>query len=234
MPDHRPSVTGWSTMNLMGSAEDHEHTPPASWADEAKVGWYLDRVGQLPPRIAGEELLRSILPAQPRSLLDLGCGDGRLAALALEARPTLTRVVVLDVSAPMLELARDRFRSDQRVTVHEWDIANPIESFGRFDVMVSGFAIHHLRDESKQRLFAQVARRLHPGGLFANLEVVASATPERHAEFLAAIGRTANDPEDHLADIERQLRWMREAGLAQVDCLWRWRGFALLVGRGAL
>jgi hypothetical protein len=62
------------------------------------------------------------------------------------------------------------------------------------------------------------------------LEVVASATPERHAEFLSAIGRTADDADDRLARVEDQLDWMRAAGLTNVDCLWRWRGFALLVG----
>jgi hypothetical protein len=67
--------------------------------------------------------------------------------------------------------------------------------------------------------------------LFANLEVVASATRELHAEFLELIGRPADDPEDRLVEVDRQLAWMREAGLTQVDCLWRWRGFALLAGR---
>lgn len=66
--------------------------------------------------------------------------------------------------------------------------------------------------------------------MFLNLEVVASATRERHAEFLAAIGRTADDPEDRLAGVEEQLGWMRDAGMANVDCLWRWWGFALLAG----
>jgi tRNA (cmo5U34)-methyltransferase len=78
---------------------------------------------------------------------------------------------------------------------------------------------------------AEVAAQLRPHGFYANLEVVTSATPELHAEFLQAIGRSADDPEDKLVDIETQLEWMRAAGLTQVDCLWRWRGFALLVGR---
>ena len=66
--------------------------------------------------------------------------------------------------------------------------------------------------------------------MFANLEVVQSATPELHATFRAAIGRAEDDPADKLVGVETQLGWMRDAGLQQVDCLWRWRGFALLVG----
>jgi len=205
----------------------------AGWTDPGQVEWYLDRVDRLAPRLAAEELLRTILPSEPRRLLDLGCGDGRLAALALDARPSLGHVVALDRSAPMLDSARARFDGDPRVTVRSWDMADSIASFGDFDIIVSGLAIHHLEDERKQSLLTEIARGLLPGGLYANLEVVTSATPELHAEFLAAIGRTADDPEDKLVDIETQLSWMRAAGLTQVDCLWRWRGFALLVGQVA-
>jgi tRNA (cmo5U34)-methyltransferase len=205
----------------------------AGWDDQRQVDWYLDRIGQLPPRLAGEEVLRSVLPPEPGSLLDLGCGDGRLIALALDARPGLTRAVGMDRSEPMLKLANERFISDPRVRVVPGNLADSLEPFGSFDVIVSGFAIHHLEDERKQTLFREVAKQLHPGGLFADLEVVASATPELHAEFLSLIGRVADDPEDRLADVGSHLRWMREAGLTQVDCLWRWRGFALLVGRAS-
>jgi cyclopropane fatty-acyl-phospholipid synthase-like methyltransferase len=215
----------------MGASETSPEIQTAGWMDEGQVDWYLDRVDGLSFRVAGEDVLRSELPPAPQSLLDLGCGDGRLAALAIEARPTLARVVVLDLSPPMLERARERFSTEPRVAVHQWDMAKSIEGFGRFDVVVSGSAIHHLEHHRKRGLFAEVARLLQPGGLFANLEVVESATPELHAEFLHLIGRTADDPEDRLADVASQMEWMREAGLAQVDCLWRWRGFALLVGR---
>ena len=215
----------------MTSAQSQKRIQTAGWNDPDQVDWYLDRIGGLPPRIAGEDMLRDVLPPTPESVLDLGCGDGRLAALVLAARSSVRQILAVDRSPTMLGRARERFGAEPRVTVRQWDLAEPIVSLGSFDVVVSGFAIHHLESHRKRDLFSEVARQLRPDGLFANLEVVASATPELHATFLAAIGRTADDPEDRLVDVETQAEWMREAGLEQVDCLWRWRGFALLVGR---
>ena len=205
-------------------------TPTGGWNDPEQVGWYTSRIGGLEPRRAGEAVLLEVLPDAPRRVLDLGCGDGRLGGLVLDARASVEHLVAVDRSPPMLERARQRFGGDARADVRQWDLADAITPLGRFDLVVSGFAIHHLADERKRELFGEVVAQLAPGGTFANLEVVQSATPGRHAEFLAAIGRTADDPEDHLAPVEDQLTWMGASGFTDVDCLWRWRGFALLVG----
>jgi tRNA (cmo5U34)-methyltransferase len=202
-----------------------------TWSDPAKVEEYVGRVGRLAPRLAGEAALVELLPPAPERLLDLGCGDGRLTALVLDARPTVATTIALDSSPAMLARARERFQDDPRVEVVAGDLADPIASLGAFDVVVSGFAIHHLVDDRKVELLSEIAAQLRPGGVYANLEVVASPTPELHAEFRRAIDREADDPEDRLVDVETQLRWMRDAGFAHVDCMWKWRGFALLAGR---
>ncbi len=203
---------------------------PTTWQSREKVEEYLARVGGLPGRIAGEGVLVEILPAAPASVLDLGCGDGRLAGLVMAARDSVASVVAVDRSEPMLEAARTRFAGDPRVSVSRHDLADPIARLGSFDVIVSGFAIHHLEHPRKQQLFAEAARMLRPGGLFANLEVLQCATAELQRRFCDAIGRPDGDPEDRLAAIEPQLDWMRAAGLRNVDCVWRWHGFALLAG----
>jgi tRNA (cmo5U34)-methyltransferase len=214
----------------MGSSAGAPTTPTGGWFDREQVAWYTERIGKLEARQAGERALLEILPSAPRRVLDLGCGDGRLAALVLTARSSVDEVIAIDSSPPMLDLARERFRSDSRVVVRAGDLRDELIVEGVFDVIVSGFAIHHLDHERKKTLLGEVASALKSGGVFANLEVVASATPKRHAGFLAAIGRTADDPEDQLAPVDDQLVWMRNAGMSEVDCLWRWRGFALLVG----
>ncbi len=214
-----------------GGAMEQSGAAATGWHDPDHVKEYLERVGTLPPRLAGEAVLVEVLPDDPTRVLDLACGDGRLAAVVLGARPSISEVIAVDRSEPMLAKARERFADDPRVEVRAGDLADPLGPLGRFDLIVSGFAIHHLDHPGKQRLFAEVAAQLNPGGTFANLEVVASATPELHAEFRRAIGRAADDPEDLLAPVDDQLGWMRDAGLVQVDCLWRWRGFALLAGQ---
>ncbi len=202
-----------------------------TWRDEAKVREYVDRVDRLAARVAGEAELAEALPAKVKRILDLGCGDGRLLALVLEARPEVTHAIGLDDSPPMIELATGRFRGEGRVEIRAHDLRHPLPPLGIFDVVVSGFAIHHLTHRRKRSLFGEIADVLRPGGVFANLEVVQCATPELHEEFNRRIGRAGGDPQDVLAEVEPQLKWMRRAGLTQVDCNWRWRGFALLVGQ---
>ena len=173
----------------------------------------------------------TLLPAAPDSLLDLGCGDGRLAALALgPARPAPGR-------------RRRQFtghagpgppRLRRRHPGHGAALGpGPLHRTARACSTSSsrGSPSTTWRTSASSACWPRWLGASSPGGLFANLEVVASATPELHAEFLDLIGRPEDDPEDRLAGVGPQLRWMREAGLDQVDCLWRWRGFALLVGR---
>ena len=207
---------------------DHE-----TWRDEAKVGEYLGRVDRLAARVAGEAELLEALPDTVERVLDLGCGDGRLIELVLGARPDVRDAVGIDLSPPMLDRARARFADRSHVRVVEHDLREPLPDLGSFDVVVSGFAIHHLTHDRKRTLFDEIVRVLRPGGVFANLEVVACATPELQAEFERRIGRPGGDPEDVLAPVDEQLTWMRRAGLQHVDCAWRWRGFALLTGRSA-
>jgi SAM-dependent methyltransferase len=201
----------------------------SSWRDEEKVVEYVRRMGRVEQRRVGEAHLADVLPAGLERVLDLGCGDGVLIARAMEAHPTVRHALGLDSSEPMLRRARERFADDARVALRSHDLNEPLPE-GSFDAVLSGFAIHHLPHERKRALFGEIAERLRPGGVFANLEVVECATPALQAEFYACIGRVGGDPEDVLADVASQLAWMREAGLVDVDCFWRWRGFALLVG----
>ena len=127
-------------------------------------------------------------------VLDLGCGDGRLITLVLDARPAVEEIVGVDNSPPMLERARERFGSNARVALRTGDLAEPLAVNGPFDVVTSGFAIHHVADARKRALFAEVRGLLAPGGTFANLEVVASPIGSASKEFRAvanAVGNTS-------------------------------------------
>ncbi len=199
--------------------------------DERRVREYLARADEFPHRTEGEGVLLEHVPRGVRRVLDLGTGNGRLLAVLLADRPE-TAGVGLDFSELMLEGARERFDGDGRVELVEHDLAEPLPPLGRFDAVVSSFAIHHLEHERKRSLYEEVFELLEPGGVFANFEHVASPTQRLHLAFFAAIDEPIEneDPSDRLLDVETQLGWLRELGFDDVDCYWKWLEMALLVG----
>lgn len=139
----------------------------------------------------------------------------------------------MDFSETMLDAAKKRFATDVRIKVVKHDLNLPIPSkLGRFDVVVSSFAIHHLAHGRKRQLYREIFDHLTPDGVFCNLEHVASPTEALHRKFLSAIGETpeTEDPSNKLLDVETQLMWLRNIGFIDVDCHWKWLELALLIG----
>jgi SAM-dependent methyltransferase len=201
------------------------------WAEPSHATGYLAIADEIPHRHEGERALLERMPTGARRILDLGAGDGRLLALALDRSPLASGIAV-DFSPAMLERARRRFSGDHRVAVLEHDLDRPLPACGPFDAVVSSFAIHHLAHPRKRALYAEVFHLLAPAGVFCNLEHVSSPTPRLHAQFLSALGQdtASEDPSNKLLDVESQLGWLRAIGFDDVDCHWKWLELALLAG----
>ena len=207
------------------------------WTSNEHARDYLERADSISHRSEGESALLEFMPTSTRRILDLGTGDGRLLNLV---REELSRrghsdieAVAVDFSPTMLDAVRRRFAGDSFVRVVAHNMDEPLPALGGFDAVISSFAIHHLEHERKRALYAEIYGVLTPGGVFCNLEHVASPSARLHEEFLERIGFTveSEDPSNKLLDVETQLRWLREIGFVDVDCAWKWRELALLVGR---
>lgn len=199
------------------------------WSSAEHALDYLRRADSIPHRVEGEATLLEFVPANVSRVLDIGSGGGRLLALTKAARPKAS-YVALDFSPTMLEALRKLFATESSVTVVAHDLDRPLPAVGQFDAVISSFAIHHVSHDRKRSLYQEIFDLLTPGGVFCNLEHVASPTPLLHAQFLQAISWAEEDPSNKLLDLETQLAWLRQIGFVHVDCHWKWRELALLVG----
>ncbi len=201
------------------------------WTERDHAVGYLSVADRIPHRKEVEGVLLEHIPSHTNRILDLGCGDGRLLALALKERPK-AQGVALDFSPAMLQRARERFSGSPNITVIEHNLDRLLPELGSFDAVVSSFAIHHCSHERKRSLYEEVFRILRPGGIFCNLEHVSSPTQQLHARFLTAIGESVEteDPSNKLLEVETQLAWLRSIGFEDVDCHWKWLELALLCG----
>lgn len=232
------------------------------WKDDVPVRAYLDLVRDAVPLKAQQhDIMLRFLRALDRPIyriLDLGCGDGLLGHLALDAFPE-AHGVFADLSATMLEEARGRLRPhDARCEFVACDYSAPawVAQVGNgFDAVLSGYSIHHQPDARKREVYAEILTLLEPGGLFLNIEHVASPTPwveARHDDYFIdslhahalrrdpastwqAMRDLYRERRDHganqLAPAERQCDWLRELGYADVDIYFKVFELAIFGGR---
>jgi len=204
----------------------------SEWQSTEHAVAYLERADRIQQKSAGYTALLEEIPETVQRVLDLGSGDGRLLDSVLRTRPD-AHGVALDFSPFMLDQLKSRFAHTAGIEIVSHDLDKALPPLGAFDAVVSSFAIHHLAHERKRQLYEEIWALLEPGGVFCNLEHVSSASAYGHARFLDAMEITAADEDssNKLLDVHTQLEWLRAIGFSDVDCYWKWRELALLVGR---
>jgi L-threonylcarbamoyladenylate synthase len=153
-------------------------------------------------------------------ILDLGTGTGETARRLLAHHRGATLVGV-DESREMLAVAAARLPAD-RVSLVVSRLEQPLPE-GRFDLVASALAVHHLAPAEKRRLFGRIRETLSPGGRFVLADVIVPINP---ADVTIELTPGFDRP-DTLSDL---IVWLAEAGF-EVSVSWTRRDVAVLSGR---
>jgi tRNA (cmo5U34)-methyltransferase len=231
-----------------GSQDDHSgshgHGGDHDWSDESFVADWIERQeAHAAERRQLFARMRAVIPKgldEPFRYADLGAGNGVLDELVLERYPE-ARAVLIDGSEPMLAYARTRLqRFGERAQYVTAQLAQPgwvTVAGGPFDVVLAARAVHHAGTPDRIRqLFSEIVGALAPGGLFINLDYVRFGNPAFQQLGLWS----GEDPEasfqiatPHMelpASLEDQLAWLREAGFAAAECVYREFQTVIVVG----
>jgi SAM-dependent methyltransferase len=150
----------------------------------------------------------------------------------------------------MLSAATKRLANYDNVTLVEADygatgwqkIVNRQSKIVNFDVIVSGYSIHHQPDVRKREIYAEIFDLLRPGGIFINIEHVVSHSVwgkgvfdemfidalhgyhqqngkgQSRADIAHDFYNRPDKEANILAPVEAQCDWLRQIGFERVDC----------------
>jgi SAM-dependent methyltransferase len=135
---------------------DDPHLVAEEYADDARLRRRAAAfTGEATAFDARTPLVAAVVAAQPKRILEVGCGWGELAEWV--GRETEAEVVAVDLSPRMVELARARAVDAAVADVQELPFAD-----GAFDVAIAAWMLYHVPD--LDRGIAELSRVLRPGG----------------------------------------------------------------------
>lgn len=137
-------------------------------------GQYADEYSQTRgrPSRGWERIVGRVRAARP-SVLDVGCGNGRLGRYLAATLGRPFDYVGVDASTELLAIARTELGSDARLVEHDFLAAPPEQMLpdgaGDAHALVALFnVLHHVPGRDRRRALVQAAAaRTAPGGVFA-------------------------------------------------------------------
>ena len=177
-----------------------------------------------------------------KRVLDIGAGTGLFIKFVHEERNDL-HFTLTDISTDMLAVAKERFAGLDNFEFGEYDLsAGPIA--GKYDLIISALAIHHLEDEQKAKLYGYVFNALNDGGVFINADQVEGRTTWfddyyksnwKEAVINSELDQQAIDKAferiklDKFAKLQPQLQMLEDTGFTEADCIYKYNNFVVMV-----
>ncbi|HEY7278780.1 MAG TPA: class I SAM-dependent methyltransferase, partial [Trebonia sp.] len=200
-------------MSDTENAAVSEDTNAAVWKSDIGVSFWKSRESDHARRDAERRVLMAeLLPFavdEPFTFVDLGAGTGAASRTVLD-HFTAAHAVLADFSSQMMAQGEVELKPYAgRYTYVEFDLtaagAWPTSIAGPVDAVISSLSVHHLKDERKQSLFAEILAHLAPGGWYLNYDPVMPPNPVVEEAWLRA-----GDRRDPTAAHKRQHRTPEE------------------------
>jgi tRNA (cmo5U34)-methyltransferase len=216
------------------------------WQSEEIVQtWAAEEKKRERNRTAQRRFMAVLLPfgeQEAFTFLDLGAGTGAASRAILDLHPRSTAILadfssqMMAAGEPEMQPFAGRYRYVEfDMSTGEWPAAIP----AALDAVVTSMSVHHLPDERKQGLFAEIFDHLVPGGWYLNYDPVRAGDPvveatwERVSDYYdpeAASKRLHRTPQQqarydnhvrYMIPLSQQLEYLRSAGFRGIDVYWK-------------
>ena len=171
----------------------------------------------------------------PKSILDLGSGNGNITAQLIPYFPKANYTLV-DASTEMIELCRNQFK-DYDINYANKYFKDFLFKENSYDLIVAGFSLHHCDAHEKQDLFKEVFNSLKTGGIFSCSDLMITKKNPDHLRLLKQWEEFVNtsfpDGEkwswlmehyeafDKPTDYTSQIEWLKKAGFINIHLPFR-------------
>lgn len=171
----------------------------------------------------------------PKNLtwLDIGCGTGKMADIALK-QLDIKKFVCCDCSPNMIEIARKRFNCSN--TTFLTSDVREIKFVNEFDIITAIQVNHYLHDKEREKSIKKCYQALRAGGLFITFENYAPFSElgkhlylKRWKAYQLKQGKSENECENHInryntkyfpISLSKHFDLLKSCGFNTIEILW--------------